>query len=100
MVEVARQLDDLADATGARICREHGVEHLGKTAYRIHLGLALASEGRGRLDVVRDTALHLARRCRKYPHPEARAYLEDIVKQISHDWGYKYFKMDMGFIPS
>ena len=27
-------------------------------------------------------------------HPDARAYLGSVVKQIAHDWGYGYFKMD------
>lgn len=26
--------------------------------------------------------------------PGARAYVRDVVSRMSHDWGYKYFKMD------
>jgi len=71
----ARYLDDLANSAGERVCPQHGVEHLGKSAYRIHMGLALATERGASLEPVRTTALHLARHCQKYPHPEARAYL-------------------------
>lgn len=27
-------------------------------------------------------------------HPEARRYLADMVRLLSHEWGYTYFKMD------
>ncbi len=27
-------------------------------------------------------------------NPEARAYVEDVVRRIAHDWGYGYFKLD------
>jgi len=27
-------------------------------------------------------------------HPKARAYLAEVVRRISKEWGYKYFKMD------
>jgi len=27
-------------------------------------------------------------------HPKARAYLVRVVRQITHEWGYKYLKMD------
>jgi hypothetical protein len=27
-------------------------------------------------------------------NPAARKYMQDVVRRISHDWGYKYFKMD------
>ena len=39
------------------------------------MGLALAAERGASLEPVRETALHLAKHCQKYPHPEARAYL-------------------------
>ncbi len=71
----ARHLDALADAHGHRICPAHRVEHLGKTAYRIHMGLALHAHRGAPLDEVKRTALRLAETCHKYPHPEARAYL-------------------------
>ena len=32
--------------------------------------------------------------CMDMTNPEARKYLHDYVHQISHDWGYRFFKMD------
>ncbi len=32
--------------------------------------------------------------CMDMTNPEARKYLHDYVHQISHDWGYGFFKMD------
>lgn len=90
----ARWLDGLADAGGVRRCPEHGVEHLGKTAYRVHLGLALARERGAPLDEVRRTALRLARACRKYPHPEARAHL--FFERWPDPWNCSNHLIDSG----
>jgi len=32
--------------------------------------------------------------CLDMTHPEAREYVRSVVRRISHDWGYRYFKMD------
>jgi hypothetical protein len=32
--------------------------------------------------------------CMDMTNPEARKYLHDCVRQIAHDWGYRFFKMD------
>lgn len=32
--------------------------------------------------------------CIDMTNPAARNYMQDIVRRIAHDWGYKYFKMD------
>ena len=32
--------------------------------------------------------------CLDMTNPDARKYLQDYVHQLSHDWGYKLFKMD------
>jgi hypothetical protein len=32
--------------------------------------------------------------CLDMTNPDARKYLHDYVHQISHDWGYRFFKMD------
>lgn len=30
-----------------------------------------------------------------FTHPETRAYISDIFRRISHDWGYRYIKIDI-----
>ncbi len=90
----ARYLDGQSDALGARICPQHGVEHLGKTAYRIHLGLALHRERGADPEVLRKTALHLAGRCKKYPHPEARAFL--FFERWPDKWNCSNHLIDSG----
>jgi hypothetical protein len=90
----ARYLDELDTGSGERVCHKHGVEHLGKTAYRIHMGLALAKNRGADLRVVRETALHLAKRCRKYPHPEARAYL--FFERWPDKWNCSNHLIDSG----
>jgi len=32
--------------------------------------------------------------CIDMTNPAARKYVQDVVRRIAHDWGYKYFKMD------
>ncbi len=92
----ARYLDGLADAAGVRTCPAHGVEHLGKSAYRIHMGLALHATRGEPLDPVRHTALRLARTCRKYPHPEARAHL--FFERWPDPWNCSNHLIDSGAI--
>ena len=54
-------MDSLADRAGVPVCPAHGVEHPGKSAYRIHMGLALAGERGVPMDAPAATALRLAR---------------------------------------
>lgn len=92
----ARWLDGLRDAGGARPCPAHGVEHLGKSAYRVHLGLALAAHRGEPLDEVARTAVRLARTCHKYPHPEARAHL--FFERWPDPWNCSNHLIDSGAI--
>ena len=54
-------MDSMADRAGVPVCPAHGVEHPGKSAYRIHMGLALAEERGVPMDAPAATALRLAR---------------------------------------
>ena len=92
----AAWLDAHVDALGQRICTQHGVEHLGKTAYRIHLGLLLWRERGEPLDEVVRTARHLASTCHKYPHPDARAFL--FFERWPDPWNCSNHLIDSGAI--
>ena len=38
--------------------------------------------------------VHWAGTCMDMTHPEARAFLQGVLRRITHQWGYKYLKID------